>query len=136
MALIIWEDAFSVGVDALDNDHIIIASLINHIDEAKQHGSDERAIGRILKALIGQAVSHFAREEEMMAGVGFGELEPHRNEHNVLLQQLEELHSAYVATADPAISREIMELLNFWLVRHILKVDMRYRAVLSEEARA
>lgn len=132
MALILWEDAFSVGDEALDNDHIVIASLINHIDDAKQHGLDERVVGRLLKALIAYAVGHFQREEALLAGHGFAELEPHRNEHRVLLQQLDELYAAYRDTADPAISREIMELLNFWLVRHILKVDMRYRDFLAD----
>lgn len=132
MALILWQEAYSVGVEALDNDHIVIASLINHIDEAKQHADDERIVGRLLRTLIAQAVSHFAREEELMADHGYAELEPHRNEHRMLLQQLEELYAAYRSTADPAISREIMELLNFWLVRHILKVDMRYRESLAE----
>jgi hemerythrin len=43
VALIVWTNAMSVGVDILDADHIIIASLINHIDDAKQSGTDESA---------------------------------------------------------------------------------------------
>jgi hemerythrin len=33
MALVLWDERYSVGVEALDCDHIIIASLINHVDE-------------------------------------------------------------------------------------------------------
>jgi len=44
------------------------------------------------------------------------------------------MHDAYTATRDPEISQEIMELLNFWLVEHILTVDMRYRSQLAPQA--
>ncbi|MDP6706760.1 MAG: hypothetical protein QF893_10490 [Alphaproteobacteria bacterium] len=43
MTLIVWSDDFSVGVEALDRDHIIIFSLINHIHEACQCGTDRAA---------------------------------------------------------------------------------------------
>ena len=51
----------------------------------------------------------------------------HLDEHHLLEQQLQELHDEYEATADPAISKEIMELLNFWILDHILKCDMGYK---------
>ena len=50
----------------MDADHIIVASLINHIEDAKQSGTDERAIGRILRVLTDHAFRHFAREERLL----------------------------------------------------------------------
>ena len=47
-------------------------------------------------------------------------------------EQLAELHEAYARTPDPDISQEILELLNFWLIEHILKVDMRYKGFLHQ----
>lgn len=134
MPLVIWEKAYSVGVEALDNDHIILMSLMNHIDDAKRHGSDETAVGTVVRALIRCARQHFRREEALMAARGFPEREPHINEHRLIEQQLEELHDAYERTPDPEISREIMELIHFWLGRHILKIDMRYRPYLEDAA--
>lgn len=131
MALVIWEKAYSVGDPALDADHMILMSLMNHIDDAKRHGSDETAVGALVQALIRYARRHFRREEALMAAHGFPEITPHRNEHRLLEQQLAELHDAYQSTPDPEISREIMELLYFWLSRHILTVDMRYRPYLQ-----
>lgn len=131
MALVIWEKAYSVGVAALDADHIVLMSLMNHLDDAKRHGSDETAVGTVVRALIGAARRHFRREEALMAAHGFPELEPHVNEHRVLEQQLAELHDAHERTPDPQISREIMELIQFWLSRHILTSDMRYRPYLE-----
>lgn len=61
MALIIWSGRYSVGVDVLDADHIIVASLINHIDDAMQSGSDESAVGRVLKVLAGNPETSWRR---------------------------------------------------------------------------
>jgi hemerythrin len=88
MALIIWSGDYSVGVDVLDADHIIVASLINHIDDAKQSGSDESAVGRVLKVLVDHAYGHFAREEALLEEHGYPHLERHRQEHRLLEDQL------------------------------------------------
>ncbi len=55
MALIVWDKAYAVGIEALDADHIVIFSLMNHIHESKQSGTDVTAIGAILKVLLKQA---------------------------------------------------------------------------------
>lgn len=127
MALILWKTEYSVGDDKLDDDHIVIISLINQLDETKLSGPDEAAIGPILRALIGYAVGHFRREEELMSRGRYPGFEKHLDEHHLLEEQLQELHDEYEASGDPAISQEIMELLNFWILDHILKCDMGYK---------
>ncbi len=127
MALITWKTSYSVGVDTLDSDHVILTSLINHIDDAKLSGRDEQAISMILRALIEYALRHFRREEAMMRQSGYADLAAHIEEHQLLQDQLTEMYEEYRRTPDPNISREIMELLNFWIVDHILKVDMGYK---------
>lgn len=134
MALILWSNDYSVGVDSLDADHIVVASLINHIHEAKQFGSDEAVIGRLLNVLITHAHAHFNREEKLLERFGYPELAAHKKEHRLVADQLRELHEAYESTRDPEISAEIMELLRYWLVEHILKVDMRYKRFLAGAA--
>jgi len=133
MALIVWKEALSVGVDSLDADHIIVASLINHIDDAKQSAVDERAVGRILRVLVDHAFAHFTREEVLLETHGYPLLERHCQEHRLIEEQLQELCDAYQRTADPKLSQEIMQLLHFWLVEHIMKVDMHYKAFLADK---
>jgi hemerythrin-like metal-binding protein len=133
VALIVWKDAMSVGVDVLDADHIIVASLINHIDDAKQSGTDEHAVGRILRVLVDHAFAHFAREEAVLEARGYPLLAEHKREHRLVEEQLQELCEAYARTADPELSREIMQILYFWLVQHIMKVDMHYKSFLEPE---
>ena len=75
-ALINWEDATSVGVDVLDTDHIV-ASLIDHMDDAKQSLPDERAIGRILRVLIDHPVRHFAHKDGLLKAHDHPRLDEH-----------------------------------------------------------
>ena len=133
MALITWKAAYSVGVDSLDTDHVIITSLINHVDDAKLAGSDEAAIAMILRALIGYSLRHFRREEAMMRAAGYGDLPAHIAQHQLVQDQLTEMYDEYRRTPDPDLSQEIMQLLNFWIVDHILKVDMKYKSILIKE---
>jgi hemerythrin len=132
MALIMWINDYSVGVDALDADHIVIVSLMNHIDDLKQAGTEEAAVGTVLKVLLDFAYTHFRREEGFLKRYDYSEFERHWHEHRVIEEQLEELHEAYARSPDPDISQEILELLNFWLIEHILKVDMRYKEFLRQ----
>jgi hemerythrin-like metal-binding protein len=132
VSLIIWRGDFSVGHPRLDADHIVIASLINHIDDAKQVGSDEQAVGTLLKVLLDNAYAHFEREEQLLERCNYPELARHREEHRLVEDQLDELYEAYTRTPDPALSREIMEVLHFWLVEHIMKTDMHYRRYVME----
>lgn len=130
MALILWKREYSVGIDALDADHIVIFSLINHIDEAKRFGSDESAVDRILEVLMTYARGHFRREEKLLAEYDYPELEKHKEEHRLVEEQLKELHEEYQRAPSLDFSQETMELLSFWLDDHILNVDMRYREYL------
>lgn len=111
----------------MDADHIVIASLINHIDDAKQSANDEQAVGTLLKVLLQTAYAHFEREEQLLERCGYPHLDRHREEHRMVESQLDELYESYTRTPDPALSQEIMELLHFWLIEHIMKTDMHYR---------
>ncbi|NQV83399.1 MAG: hemerythrin family protein [Rhodospirillales bacterium] len=132
MSLIIWTNEYRVGVDSLDADHIMIFSLINHIDEAHLTGTDEAAIGEILKVLINRAKAHFQREEMLMKKNGYPNFGAHAEEHRRILEELGVLYEAYQDNPRAAISGEIVKLLSAWLEDHILETDMQYRPYLSE----
>jgi len=132
VSLIIWTNEYRVGVDSLDADHIMIFSLINHIDEAHLTGTDEAAIGEILKVLINRAKAHFQREEMLMKKNGYPNFGAHAEEHRRILEELGVLYEAYQDNPRAAISGEIVKLLSAWLEDHILETDMQYRPYLSE----
>jgi len=87
MALITWSEDYSVEVDILDADHVVIISLMNHVDDAKEAGCDERSVGRIVRVLVDYACTHFEREEALMDRHGYPQLEGHREAHRVVEDQ-------------------------------------------------
>jgi len=133
MSLIIWTKNFSVGNPALDSDHKILMSLINHIHDAKKAGEDETAVASLLETLMDYAQQHFSREEGLMKKNNYPDLDRHREEHKMLTDQLSDLLADYHKTGSHETSDEIIEILRFWLVEHILEVDMDYKPFMSGE---
>jgi len=132
MALIVWTSEYRVGVDSLDADHIVIFSLINHIDESHLSGTDELAIGHILRVLIDRALAHFQREEMMMRKNEYPDFEAHAAEHQKIIDELQALYAAYQDHPSAQVSAEIVSLLSAWLDEHVLESDMRYRPYMAK----
>jgi len=133
MSLIIWTKDFSVGDPALDSDHKILISLINHIHDAKKSGEDESAVASLLETLMDYAQQHFRREEGLMKKNNYPGLDRHKEEHKMLTDQLSDLLTDYHKTHSYETSDEIIEILRFWLVEHILEVDMDYKPFMAGE---
>ena len=127
MTHMLWTSEYKVGVDSLDADHITIFSLINHINEAHQAGSDKQAVSQMLKVLIDRALAHFQREETVMKQNGYPDLEAHVEEHRKIVENLNTLYTAYQDDNNDTLSRAIVRILCSWLQEHILESDMRYR---------
>ncbi len=131
MTLMIWTSDYKVDVDSLDADHITIFSLINHIDEAHQSGSDKQAISQLLKVLIDRALAHFQREETFMKQNDYPDFHNHVEEHRKIIEDLQSLYVAYQENMSKTLSRAIVRILCSWLEEHILESDMRYKPYLS-----
>jgi hemerythrin len=128
MAHIKWRKKFSVGVAAFDDDHKIIINLINRLDDVARHGADDRALQNAFTLLLGYAEDHFRREEEMMERFGYPGLQSHREDHEILREDVLRLHGRLAAGHPRAeVYRDLCDLLETWLNHHILLVDMAYK---------
>ena len=56
MVLMEWKDSYSVGVDALDADHMRLIAIINKVDEADRAG---KSVQWALEELRNYAEFHF-----------------------------------------------------------------------------
>ncbi len=129
MAPIEWRADFSVGVEALDDDHKILIDLINRLRDGAEGGSKVRALETTFRILLGFAEDHFRREEEMMEAFGYPELQSHRQAHEELRDDILCLHIRHLAEADSggAVYGVLCDFLETWLNHHLLLVDMAYR---------
>lgn len=128
MALIMWSDDYSVGIDCLDTDHISLVGIINQIDEATRYKADKAVISGLLKALIDHTRNHFQREEAVLRSLGYGGLDEHKALHRAMADKLARLCEDYERGADAALGDDALEFLCAWFDEHVLEIDRRYKA--------
>ncbi len=120
-----WSAEFSVGIPEIDEQHMMLFSLLNQLGAAihEKHGSS--ACTRILDELVEYTRLHFALEESLMRLSGYPGLEAHKRLHRDLIDDVGVLR-AKVQQGKAAISFELMQFLRRWLTRHILQSDQEY----------
>lgn len=134
MVRVDWHEKFSVGVEAFDTDHRTFIGLINRLHDSWLAGDEQEALEQTFMLLMGYAEDHFRREEEMMERTGYPELEPHRDAHASLLDEVRSLRDRHASRgrtgpdASADVYKDLCDLLEDWLQHHILLMDMAYRA--------
>ncbi|KIL99255.1 Hemerythrin [Paramagnetospirillum magnetotacticum MS-1] len=135
--MIVWRDAMSVGAPALDADHKRLIDLINLTEQ--WIGQDNwRQVATVTDELLRYVDEHFRREESVMAAIKYPEIEQHKKAHETLAQKARLLHEKFkAATQDEDLktcSQVLIRVLTDWLVTHILKEDMKYKASIPKKA--
>ncbi len=120
-----WSDALSVGIEEIDEQHKVLAGLVNRMHDAihERHGSD--VVKSILAELAEYTRIHFAVEESLMRILNYPDYEKHKEIHEELLQHVIELRDK-VESGKTAIGFELMHFLKNWLTKHIMEEDMNY----------
>ena len=130
MALIEWQDSFSVGVEKLDADHKRLFDIINRVDVAEKAG---KSVQWVLEELRNYAEYHFRGEEELMKAADYPEIEEHMRQHKAFVEWLATVERTYNLAPDAHfhIAESVNEYLRDWWTHHILLVDMQYKGRLS-----
>jgi NNP family nitrate/nitrite transporter-like MFS transporter len=120
--LISWDKEFSVGIDAIDRQHIHLLSLINKIDAVIQEGGAYEQFAPVLNDLIEYTNRHFAHEEKLLDENHCPDLDRHKRSHDRLREELSRWREK-VAKATTEDMHEHMLFLRIWFPGHILNVD-------------
>jgi hemerythrin len=130
MALITWNDSYSVKVRKFDDEHKILIDLINQLHDAMLVGKGGQVIETVLQSLINYTSSHFAAEETMLKLHGYPEYERQKKEHNLLVLRVLDIQKSIKSGKVP-LSLEIMKFLKEWLQGHIQGEDKKYGTFLN-----
>jgi len=128
MALVEWDDHYSVGNTTLDGHHQRLFDIINRLYEATRRHSDDSNIARIIGELIEYTQYHFRAEEEMMQRAGHPTLEAHKVLHRKFEDDLLSLQTTVSSGMAGLASISILNSSVRWLQDHILTVDKGYSA--------
>jgi hemerythrin-like metal-binding protein len=132
MALIEWNDTYSVGIDHLDKQHKELVDQVNILHDAMKLGKAKSTLDEILKKLIKYTSIHFKSEEILFAQYGFPESKEHIDEHEKFVENVLDFKEDY-DKGRVMVSFEVMDFLKNWLITHILGSDMKYKSYLNSK---
>lgn len=124
MALLIWNPEYSVGVPAVDDEHFQMITMINELHDRLGGRSDPEAVEMFLGDIHAAIAAHFALEERFMRKAEYEEYEDHKEDHELLLDQLRDLMDEYLD--DPEAGNELLKRrLTDWFGKHFSSFDAR-----------
>lgn len=130
MALIEWKSHYSVGVEAVDHEHLEMIDLINETHERLVAGAAEPDVTAFLGEIFRGISAHFALEEKIMREHRYDHLDQHKQAHEQLLEDIRDIMDGYEADPEEA-SRELSHRLDEWFTLHFKTHDARLHSRLG-----
>lgn len=129
MALMAWNDSYSVKVKEMDDQHRKLLDMINELHDAMKVGKGKEVIGKVLTSLTDYTRRHFTSEESLMKLHGYPGYEEQKKAHNQLVIQVVEIQNKY--NEGLVQSQQIISFLKDWLINHIQGMDQKYGSHLN-----
>lgn len=124
MALINWNDSYSVKVKEMDEQHKKLIEMINQLHDAMKVGKGKEVIGNVLTALTDYTRKHFTLEETLMKIHGYPGYEDQKKAHNIMVTQVVNIQKKF--SEGNILSQQVMTFLKEWLIHHIQGMDQKY----------
>ena len=132
MALIQWNDSFSVKVAEIDRQHQKLVSMINDLGDAMKQGKGKDVLGNIISGLVSYTATHFKTEEKYFDQFGYPETDSHKKEHAAFVKKVTDFKDGF-EKGKLGLSIKVMNFLSDWLKNHIKKTDMKYSQFFNEK---
>ncbi len=129
MALLAWNDAYSVKVRQFDDQHKKLIEIVNKLHDAMKEGRGSQVMGDVFKSIATYTQKHFADEERLMKQHGFPDYEKHKMGHYRLVMQVVDIQE--LAAGRTPIPQNVMNFLKDWLVNRIQGEDKKYGPYLN-----
>lgn len=132
MALIEWNDKYSVGIRELDSQHKQLINILNDLYDAMKAEKANDAIGSIIFKLVNYTKTHFATEERYMAQYGYPDLAGQKREHAAFTEKVLKFKEDF-DSGRTSISVSVTSFVKEWLVNHISISDKKYGPFLNSK---
>ena len=132
MALLTWQDKYSVGIRQIDDQHKQLISMINELNDAMLAGKGKDVLMTVLNKLASYCVSHFSVEEKLFDTHVYPETADHKDKHQKMTAKVTALIGE-VQSGKSTVSIEVMNFLKNWLDKHIMETDKKYGSYLNSK---
>jgi hemerythrin len=119
-----WQDAWWLDIQSLDEDHQQMVELVNQLAGCKDAAETREA----MDALIAHVRSHFRREEDFLAEIGYPHSARHKREHAMQLAEFVLLRRDLDANPELMVDRATLEGIKGWFLNHVIAEDKVYAA--------
>ncbi|CAA7625194.1 bacteriohemerythrin [Magnetospirillum sp. SS-4] len=124
-----WRDEYAIGHSEIDQDH---RSLMDALAVLSSGYCEADLVDTQIKLLERYTIEHFAREEQLMRGIGYPDIDAHLALHDQFRDSVRRLRAQWAAGYTPELQAEIAAELSHWLEKHILAADHDYGAWLRK----
>ncbi|MBF0306296.1 MAG: hemerythrin family protein [Alphaproteobacteria bacterium] len=125
MRFIEWTADMSVGSDALDGHHRMIIDCLNALHPLLDAEGRDPRILPVMNTLEDFVLVHFSEEEQEMKRAGYPDWRAHKELHDRMYDVVFSLKSD-IERGESVDARRLFELLQNWLITHILGEDRKY----------
>jgi len=120
-----WNHANFIGVQAMDDQHGILMDTVNELRVQLLHGAPRARIVEQLERLIEFTGMHFDCEETLLERHRYPGLEPHRVEHQRLMNEIRQTLDR-IQRGNECDLQPLLDFLRGWYAEHVEKQDRLY----------
>jgi hemerythrin len=131
MALIQWDDSFSVNVAEIDRQHQQLIGMINDLNDAMRQGKGKSVLGKITDGLVNYTTTHFRTEESYFDKFEYPEADSHKKAHSDFVKKVSGFKDEF-EKGNVTLSIQVMDFLSDWLQKHIKGLDKKYGPFFNE----
>jgi hemerythrin-like metal-binding protein len=127
----VWSDDYQVGIERMDKQHYGLLSTLNKLHDILMSQGDQARVDNKLACLIDQTKVHFHTEEQFMQAYDYPDYENHKELHDILLRQVEDVletqheMETFHIQQSWAEKLELLDFLREWLISHIIDTDKK-----------
>lgn len=123
---LVWDESFSVGVEALDRQHQRILVLISELRSRDKARLSPQDIEDALYALTQYILEHFRLEEALLAKHRYPALSGQVEEHRAFAREVAARCMGFIEKTQQS-NPDLLPFLDQWWRHHVLQVDMAYK---------
>lgn len=120
-----WRDDFKTGIEAVDHEHQELVRLVNRVIRQMDSDDYQGTVVEALGDLNAKIAAHFALEELIMRRASYGDYEPHKEDHERLLDEIRDIMDAYEDGEYAARRADFVTHLTAWFVTHFSTMDAK-----------
>lgn len=129
--IFLWTSDMAVDHGMVDEDHKQLIAIANRVFEFTRPNREAEEIKQVIRELYDYAKYHFAREEGLMSRLNYPARKEHARKHEVIIQDMN--HHLTSAHHMGEILGNFKELVNTWVIRHIMEEDLKLAAYISSQ---